>query len=51
MLLATCLPIGITPIAAQGFFSTTALAYSCQDIPQSIMFCGENIDLTRFDRR
>ena len=51
MLLATCLPIGITPIAAQGFFSTTALTYSCQDIPQSIMFCGENIDLTRFDRR
>ena len=51
MLLATCLPIGITPIAAQGFFSTTALTYSCQDIPQSIMFCGETIDLTRFYRR
>lgn len=31
--------------------STTAPAYSCIEIPTSMTFCGETIDLTRFDRR
>lgn len=29
---------------------TTALLYSCPQVPESVMFCGKQIDLTRFDR-
>lgn len=29
---------------------TTALYYSCPQVPESVMFCGKKIDLTRFDR-
>lgn len=29
----------------------TCLEYSCMDIPEHISFCGEDIDLSRFDRR
>lgn len=29
---------------------TTALAYSCPKVPDSVLFCGKHIDLTRFDR-
>lgn len=50
-LLAILLPMGVLPATAQDISETTALTYSCQDIPKSIIFCGENIDLTRFDRR
>ena len=31
--------------------STPAPAYSCIKVPASMTFCGETIDLTRFDRR
>lgn len=30
---------------------STALAYSCPEVPDSIEFCGRTIDLRRFDRR
>lgn len=30
---------------------TTDLAFSCVQLPDSMTFCGETIDLTRFDRR
>ncbi len=30
---------------------STALRYSCPEVPASIEFCGKKIDLTRFDRR
>ena len=29
---------------------TTALSYSSPKVPESVMFCGKKIDLTRFDR-
>lgn len=40
-------------LGAQGLSvpQTTALEYSCVPIPDSMVFCGETIDLTRFDRR
>lgn len=31
--------------------STSTPAYSCIEVPRSITFCGDTIDLTRFDRR
>ena len=37
-------------MAAQNNTGTTALSYSSPQVPESIMFCGEEIDLTRFDR-
>lgn len=30
---------------------TSTPAYSCIEVPRSITFCGDTIDLTRFDRR
>ena len=38
-----------TTIAAQNT-ETTALNFSSPQVPESIMFCGKKIDLTRFDR-
>lgn len=38
------------PYAAQSKVSSSAV-YSCIEIPKSITFCDENIDLTRYDRR
>ena len=37
-------------MAAQNNTGTTALSYSSPQVPESIMFCGKKIDLTRFDR-
>ena len=37
-------------MAAQNNTGTTALSYSSPQVPESIMFCGKEIDLTRFDR-
>ena len=37
-------------MAAQNHPGTTALSYSSPQVPESIMFCGKEIDLTRFDR-
>lgn len=37
-------------IAAQNIPETTALSYSSPQVPESVMFCGKKIDLTRFDR-
>lgn len=37
-------------MAAQTGSNTTALAYSSPSVPESVIFCGKNIDLTRFDR-
>ena len=37
-------------IAAQDRTSTTALIYSSPQVPESVIFCGKTIDLTRFDR-
>ena len=37
-------------MAAQNHTGTTALSYSSPQVPESIMFCGKEIDLTRFDR-
>ena len=37
-------------MAAQNNIGTTALSYSSPQVPESIMFCGKEIDLTRFDR-
>ena len=48
------LPTGLTPSCAQTTPDDSTLSlptYSCIDIPQSMTFCGETIDLTRFDRR
>ena len=38
-----------TTIAAQNT-ETTALNFSSPQVPESVMFCGKKIDLTRFDR-
>ena len=37
-------------IAAQKPTGTTAPTYSSPKVPESVVFCGKNIDLTRFDR-
>ena len=37
-------------IAAQNTTGTTALTYSTPRVPESVTFCGKEIDLTRFDR-
>ena len=37
-------------MAAQNVSQTTALPYSSPQVPESVMFCGKKIDLTRFDR-
>ena len=37
-------------MAAQNVSQTTALPYSSPQVPESVMFCGKEIDLTRFDR-
>lgn len=37
-------------MAAQNNTGTTALTYSSPQVPESVMFCGKKIDLTRFDR-
>lgn len=37
-------------MAAQSTSGTTALNYSSPQVPESVMFCGKKIDLTRFDR-
>ena len=37
-------------MAAQNNTGTTALSYSSPQVPESIMFCEKEIDLTRFDR-
>ena len=37
-------------MAAQNQTGTTALNYSSPTVPESVMFCGKSIDLTRFDR-
>ena len=37
-------------MAAQNNTGTTALSYSSPQVPESIMFCGKEIDSTRFDR-
>lgn len=40
-------------VGAQSLSDTDGLevAYSCVTIPDSLTFCGETVDLTRFDRR
>ena len=47
------LPAKFTPSHAQTGpdAPTSPSSYSCVEIPQSMTFCGETIDLTRFDRR
>ncbi len=47
------LPAKFTPSHAQTDpdAPTSPSSYSCVEIPQSMTFCGETIDLTRFDRR
>ena len=37
-------------ITAQNTFHTTAMPYSSPNVPESVIFCGKKIDLTRFDR-
>ena len=37
-------------MAAQNVSQTTALPYSSPQVPESVIFCGKEIDLTRFDR-
>ena len=37
-------------MAAQNNTGTTALFYSSPQVPESVMFCGKEIDLIRFDR-
>ena len=37
-------------MSAQITTNTTALPYSSPSVPESVIFCGEKIDLTRFDR-
>ena len=37
-------------ITAQNTYHTTAMPYSSPNVPESVMFCGKKIDLTRFDR-
>ena len=37
-------------MAAQNTIGTTALPFSSPKVPESVMFCGKKIDLTRFDR-
>ena len=41
---------GTEPIKGQTTNRTTALSYSSPQVPQTVVFCGKKIDLTRFDR-
>ncbi|WP_300726947.1 lytic transglycosylase domain-containing protein [uncultured Bacteroides sp.] len=48
------LSLSVSGLSAQVLYESplvTNQAYSCIDIPKSVSFCGEKIDLTRFDRR
>lgn len=47
--LATC-ALSLSAQTAESPSATTP-AYSCIEVPRSVTFCGDTIDLTRFDRR
>lgn len=49
-LIASCLPVCHATGSLQDQTITTALPYSNPTVPESVMFCGKKIDLTRFDR-
>ena len=42
--------ITTNPSSQQQTTGNTALTYSSPQVPESVVFCGKKIDLTRFDR-